>query len=61
MLNPDMPPGGMDRADYLEAKFGGKAGAVKAMLPVQQAAEAAGIAIDFARRRASPRRSMRTG
>ncbi len=48
MLNPDMPPGGMDRRDYLAAKFGGRDGAVKAMLPVQQAAEAAGIAIDFA-------------
>ncbi len=48
MLNPEMPAGGMDRADYLEAKFGGKDGTVKAMLPVQQAAEAAGIPLDFA-------------
>lgn len=48
MLNPEMPAGGMDRRTYMEAKFGGKAGAVKAYLPVQQAAEAAGLAIDFA-------------
>jgi predicted DsbA family dithiol-disulfide isomerase len=48
MLNPEMPPGGMDRRAYLEAKFGGKDGAVKAYLPVQKAAEAAGVTIDFA-------------
>ena len=48
MLNPDMPPEGMDRRAYLEAKFGGKEGALKAMLPVQKAAETAGITIDFA-------------
>jgi predicted DsbA family dithiol-disulfide isomerase len=54
MLNPDMPPGGMDRRAYLEAKFGGRDGAVKAYLPVQQAAEAAGIAIDFSAQRRVP-------
>jgi len=48
MLNPEMPAEGMDRRAYLEAKFGGKEGAVKAYLPVQQAAEAAGLTIDFA-------------
>ncbi|WP_209425698.1 DsbA family oxidoreductase [Pararhodobacter sp. SW119] len=48
MLNPDMPAGGMDRAAYLEAKFGSKEDAVKRMLTIQQAAEAAGVPIDFA-------------
>jgi len=33
-LNPDMPEGGMDRRTYLEAKFGGKDGAVTAYKPV---------------------------
>lgn len=46
-LNPDMPPGGMDRRDYLEQKFGGKDGAVRAYAPVLDAAEAAGLDIDF--------------
>ncbi|MEL7212089.1 MAG: DsbA family oxidoreductase [Pseudomonadota bacterium] len=46
-LNPDMPEGGMGRRDYLEAKFGGKDGAVKAYAPVVQAAEEAGLKIDF--------------
>jgi predicted DsbA family dithiol-disulfide isomerase len=47
-LNPDMPEGGMDRREYLERKFGGKEGAVKAYAPVLEAAEAAGLNIDFA-------------
>ncbi|WGH79358.1 DsbA family oxidoreductase [Jannaschia ovalis] len=46
-LNPDMPPEGMDRREYLEAKFGGQAGAVRAYAPVVEAAEAAGLQIDF--------------
>lgn len=46
-LNPEMPAGGADRRTYLEAKFGGKEGAVKAYLPVAQAAEAAGLALDL--------------
>lgn len=46
-LNPDMPPGGMDRRAYLEAKFGGQQGAVEAYLPVVRAAEAAGLALDL--------------
>jgi predicted DsbA family dithiol-disulfide isomerase len=48
MLNPDMPPQGMDRKEYLELKFGGREGAVKAYAPVVEAAEAAGLEIDFA-------------
>jgi predicted DsbA family dithiol-disulfide isomerase len=46
-LNPDMPPEGMDRRDYLETKFGGKEGAVKAYMPVVERAEAAGLKINF--------------
>lgn len=46
-LNPTMPAGGMDRREYLEGKFGGKDGAVQAYAPVVQAAEAAGLSIDF--------------
>ena len=46
-LNYDMPAGGMDRRAYLEAKFGGREGAAKAYAPVLNAAEAAGLTIDF--------------
>ncbi|MGI3184062.1 DsbA family oxidoreductase [Nioella aestuarii] len=46
-LNPDMPAGGMDRRAYLEAKFGGKEGAVRAYAPVVEHAETAGLKINF--------------
>ena len=46
-LNPDMPPEGMDRRAYMEAKFGGRDGAVRAYAPVLQAAEKAGLTINF--------------
>lgn len=46
-LNPDMPAGGMDRRAYLEGKFGGKEGAVRAYAPVVENAEAAGLSINF--------------
>lgn len=49
MLNPSMPPEGMDRREYMEAKFGPAEGIVKAYLPVQQAAEAAGLPFDLSR------------
>ncbi len=43
-----MPAGGMDRRDYLEAKFGGKEGAVRAYMPVvEEAAASGGLEIDF--------------
>lgn len=48
-LNPDLPAGGMDRRDYLEAKFGSQQAAVQTYLRVVQAAEAAGVQIDLAR------------
>ena len=46
-LNPDMPEGGMDRREYLEAKFGGKEGAIQAYLPVVEHAKSAGLNINF--------------
>jgi predicted DsbA family dithiol-disulfide isomerase len=47
-LNPDMPAEGMDRREYLETKFGGKDGALRAYAPVVERAEAAGLSIDLA-------------
>lgn len=47
-LNPDMPAGGMERHAYLEAKFGGRDGALKAYAPIVERAEEAGLEIDFA-------------
>ena len=46
-LNPDMPAEGMGRREYLEGKFGGKEGAVRAYAPVVEHAAAAGLKIDF--------------
>ena len=37
-LNPDMPPEGMDRRAYLEAKFGGKAEAAEVYARIDAAA-----------------------
>ena len=46
-LNPEMPREGMGRRAYLEGKFGGKEGAVKAYAPVVEHAEKAGLNINF--------------
>ncbi|GGH25224.1 Predicted dithiol-disulfide isomerase, DsbA family [Cribrihabitans marinus] len=46
-LNPDMPAEGMDRRAYLETKFGGKDGAVKAYAPVAEHAEKAGLTLNL--------------
>ncbi|WP_170395958.1 DsbA family oxidoreductase [Ruegeria arenilitoris] len=46
-LNPDMPNEGMDRREYLERKFGGKDGAVRAYAPVVEHAQNARLSIDF--------------
>ncbi len=54
MLNPDMPPGGMDRRSYLETKFGGRAGAVAAYLPVADEAEKSGLALNLDAIRRTP-------
>jgi predicted DsbA family dithiol-disulfide isomerase len=48
-LNPDMPPGGMDRAAYLGVKFGGAERVAAMEARVAAAAAAAGITLDFAR------------
>jgi predicted DsbA family dithiol-disulfide isomerase len=53
-LNPDMPAVGMDRHTYLETKFGGRQGALRAYAPVLERAEAAGLAIDFAAIKRTP-------
>ena len=46
-LNPSMPSKGMDRREYLEAKFGGKERAVEVYSDIANAAEAAGLEINF--------------
>ena len=51
-LNPDMEPIGMDRRDYLAAKFGGMEAVDRAEKHVSSAAEAAGVEIKW---RAVPR------
>ncbi len=53
-LNPDMPAEGMDRRAYLEGKFGGKEGAVRAYAPVVEHAKAAGLSIDFEAMKRTP-------
>ncbi|MGJ8626511.1 MAG: DsbA family oxidoreductase [Sulfitobacter sp.] len=53
-LNPDMPAEGMDRRAYLEGKFGGKEGAVRAYAPVVEHAKAAGLAINFEAMKRTP-------
>lgn len=47
MLNPDMPPEGMDRRAYLEAKFGGKERAAAVYARVDAAAREAGLDLDL--------------
>lgn len=44
-LNPEMPPEGLDRRAYLEAKFGGKMKAAEVYAQVAEAAGAAGVAL----------------
>ncbi|MCT4576355.1 DsbA family oxidoreductase [Donghicola sp.] len=46
-LNPEMPAEGVDRRAYLEAKFGGKEGAVKAYGQVSERAEEIGLDLDL--------------
>ena len=48
-LNPDMPPGGMDRRSYLEAKFGGAARTARVYDAVTAAGAGEGIEFDFGR------------
>ncbi|NOC44521.1 MULTISPECIES: DsbA family oxidoreductase [unclassified Ruegeria] len=53
-LNPDMTDAGMDRREYLERKFGGKDGAVRAYAPVVEHAEKAGLNINFEAMKRTP-------
>lgn len=53
-LNPDMPPEGMERRAYLEGKFGGKEGAVRAYAPVVENAKKAGLTINFEAMKRTP-------
>ena len=46
-LNPDLPSEGVERAAYLERKFGGPARAAQIYARVRDAGERAGIAFDF--------------
>jgi predicted DsbA family dithiol-disulfide isomerase len=46
-LNPDLPPEGVDRRQYLEAKFGGPEGAARIHDRVRQAGRTAGIDFRF--------------
>jgi predicted DsbA family dithiol-disulfide isomerase len=53
-LNPDMPPDGMDRAHYLEAKFGGGTRAREIYRVVTRAAENAGLDLNIDAIRRTP-------
>jgi len=53
-LNPDMPVEGMDRREYLETKFGGKDGALRAYAPVVEHAEKAGLTINLDKMERTP-------
>jgi len=53
-LNPEMPAEGMERRAYLEAKFGGKEGALNAYQPIVEHARKAGVAIEFDRIQRTP-------
>jgi len=46
-LNPDLPPEGVDRKGYLEAKFGGTARAAEIYARVREAGLRAGLDFDF--------------
>jgi predicted DsbA family dithiol-disulfide isomerase len=48
-LNPDMAADGMDRREYLEHKFGGTEGAVRAYAPVVEHATATGLTLHLDR------------
>ncbi|PVH28787.1 DsbA family oxidoreductase [Pararhodobacter oceanensis] len=49
MLNPSMPPEGMDRREYLEAKFGPPESVLKAYMPIQEAADADGLPLELSK------------
>ena len=47
MLNPDMAPEGMDRREYLQARFGAPEQVVKLYLPVQEHADKMGLKLNL--------------
>ncbi|MCT8328849.1 DsbA family oxidoreductase [Albidovulum sediminis] len=53
-LNPEMPREGVERRTYMEAKFGGKEGAVRAYRPVVDHAEDAGLELNLDRIERTP-------
>ncbi|MDE2196940.1 MAG: DsbA family oxidoreductase [Gammaproteobacteria bacterium] len=53
-LNPDMPPEGRDRKQYLDAKFGGPEAAERIYTRVRDAGRGAGIDFRFDRIKRSP-------
>lgn len=53
-LNPDLPLQGVDRQDYLDAKFGGPERVAQINTRVAQAGESAGITFEFSRIRRQP-------
>ena len=53
-LNPDMPAEGMDRKDYLAAKFGGAENAQQVYAPIVAAGHEEDIAFDFGAMRRAP-------
>lgn len=46
-LNPEMPEGGMDRRAYLETKFGGRENAARVYARIDEAAQGAGLGINW--------------
>jgi predicted DsbA family dithiol-disulfide isomerase len=53
-LNPELPAGGVDRAAYLEAKFGSRENIIRVHEPLLKHAEAAGVSFDLPAIRRSP-------
>jgi len=53
-LNPEMPAEGVDRRAYLESKFGGAEGAMRAYSPIMQHAKAIGLDIEFDKIKRTP-------
>lgn len=54
MLNPDLPAEGVDRRDFLEARFGGQMEAAKAYTRVMEAATFAGVEFNLEKMRVQP-------
>ena len=54
LLNPDLPPEGMDRTTYLNAKFGGRTAAARVYERIRESGRLEGIDFAFARMRRTP-------